>query len=300
VQLGDCTLEFRERKSKFLTPFWRQKKPAGVLCCQFYELKWANGCIHDCQYCYLLGTSRGMWRKREIVFTNTDALEREVDLFLRTAAKPTVLHTGEIADSLAAPGSERLMSRLILKFARQDRHKLLLLTKSDNVESLLGLDHGKMTVVGFSVNPEPIAKTYELLAPPPEKRLRAAEKCVEAGYSVMIRIDPIIPVEGWVDFYGELYERVNSMKLHGVVLGTLRGFPTLMRFLPTELRAMLKEKEIDGRLHVPRKLRLDVYREGFRNLDFIRMGVCKETGFLWAELKKEFQDKRFFCNCNCY
>lgn len=299
MQIGPSVVELRERKSKFIEPFWRRKKPAGVLCSQFYELKWANGCIHDCQYCYLLGTARGMWRKKEIIFTNTDALEQEVETFLKTVEKPTVLHTGEIADSLAVPGSEELMSKLISKFAKQKRHKLLLLTKSDNVDHLLNLEHERMTVVGFSVNPELIAKKYELLAPPPERRLEAAEKCIEAEYPVMMRIDPVIPISGWPEIYNELFERIKSMKLHGVVLGTLRAFPTLMRFLPSELRSMVTDKEIDRRFHIPRKLRLEIYREGFKSLKFTNMGVCKETGFLWAELKKEFPDKKFFCNCNC-
>ena len=27
------------------TPFWKEgNKPTGVLCCQFYEAKWSNGC----------------------------------------------------------------------------------------------------------------------------------------------------------------------------------------------------------------------------------------------------------------
>jgi len=300
MHIGHGAIEFRERKSKFVEPFWRKKKPTGVLCCQFHELKWANGCIYDCQYCYLLGTARGTWRRKETIFTNTDVLEQEVEILLRTAEKPTVLHTGEIADSLAVPESEELMAKLTLKFAKQKKHKLLLLTKSDNVDHLLNLEHEKMTVVGFSVNPELIAKKYELLAPPPRRRLVAAEKCIEAGYPVMIRVDPIIPVIGWLEIYKELFEVIDSMALNGVVLGTLRAFPTLMRFLPSELKSMLTDKEIDGRLHLPRKLRLEIYREGFSALKFTNIGVCKETGLIWAELKKEFQDKKFFCNCNCH
>ncbi len=148
-------LKIRHRESQFITPFWKNgNKPSGVLCCQFYEAKWSNGCVYECDYCYLKGTFRWQkWKGREqTIFSNVDKLFEEVEEFL-TLEKPMVLHTGEVADSLAVPGSEEIMSRLVERFGKQDKHTLLLLTKSNNINQLLDVRHNRMTVIGFSINP---------------------------------------------------------------------------------------------------------------------------------------------------
>lgn len=296
INLGVVT---RVRKSKFIEPFWKdEEKPAGVLCCQFYELKWSNGCVFACDYCYLKGTFRWQgWKgRRQTVFSNFEDLKREVEEFLKLE-KPYVLHTGEVSDSLAVPGSEELMAYLIRRFGEQDRHTLLLLTKSNNVDRLLDVKHNGMTVIGFSVNPEKVARKYEIGAPTTEERLAAAQKCIDAGYRVVVRVDPMIPINEWEKEYKHLFHKLNQLDLYGVVVGTLRAFPTTKHMMSQELQNMLVEHDLDGRWHLEKDLRFRMYRLAFRFLKFRRMGVCKETGVTWAKLISEFRDKRFICNC---
>jgi spore photoproduct lyase len=50
----------------------------------------------------------------------------------------------------------------VKRFGKQNKHTLLLLTKSSNVNGLLKLKHNGMTVVGFSINPQAIVSKYEL------------------------------------------------------------------------------------------------------------------------------------------
>ncbi len=293
-------VEVRNRKSRFIKPFWKLgHKHAGVLCGQFYELIWSNGCPYFCEYCYLKGTFRiQCWNGgQQVIFGNQEKMWREVEKFL-TKAEPSVLHTGELCDSLAAPGSEHLMACLINRFGKQSKHTLLILTKSNNVNSLLNLEHNGRTVIGFSVNPEPVAERFEIGAASPKERLEAAEKCADASYSVMVRVDPMIPVEGWKLCYAQLFERLNQMELKGVVVGTLRAYPGLMSKISEELRSMLTTKGEDGRYHLPLKLRLQMYRSAFSRLRFVYVGICKESGVMWATLAKEFK-KKFVCNCTC-
>jgi spore photoproduct lyase len=289
----------RDRKSHFIHPFWKEgQKPIGVLCCQFYEAKWSNGCLYACDYCYLKGTFKWQrWKGRQqTVFGNTDELLDEVYEFLELK-EPMVLHTGEVADSLAVPGSEKLMAELIRIFGQQDKHTLLILTKSDNVDELLDVEHNGRTVIGFSINPPAIARRFEKGAATTEKRLRAAQKCIKAGYKVMVRVDPMIPVSGWRRQYKALFKKLNKMKLYGVVVGTLRAFPTLRRLLSKDLRSLLPVREDDRRYHLESELRWEMYRFAFKNLKFKRMGTCKESGETWAKLVTEFGPKRFLCNC---
>ena len=94
-------------------------------------------------------------------------------------------------------------------------------------KSLLTLNHKRRTVIGFSINPSFIAKYYELEAPSTENRLKAAKKCIDAGYKVMVRVDPMIPIVGWRHHYIGLFNDLNKLELYGVVIGTLRAFPNL-------------------------------------------------------------------------
>lgn len=290
----------RDRKSRFIKPFWKPgHRPVGVLCGQFYELIWSNGCPYFCEYCYLKGTFRiqGWNGGEQVIFGNQEKMWREIEKFL-TKPEPTVLHTGELCDSLAAPGSERLMGRLIIRFGKQRKHTLLILTKSNNVSSLLDLEHNGRTVIGFSVNPEPVAERFEIGAASSEERLEAAEKCVDAGYPVMVRVDPMIPIKGWKLCYSQLFERLNQIELKGIVVGTLRAYPGLISRITEELRSMLTTKGEDGRYHLPTNLRLQMYRSAFSQLRFVYVGICKERGIMWGTLAKEFK-KKFVCNCTC-
>lgn len=301
IQLETPEVIYRERKSRFIEPFWKEgKKPRGVLCCQFYEAKWSNGCLFACDYCYLKGTFRWQgWKGREqTVFSNQDQLLEEIEEFLMLE-KPSILHTGEISDSLAVPGSDTFMARLAKRFGQQRKHTLLLLTKSDNVDVLLRAEHNGQTVIGFSINPELIAERFEIGAANTQQRLEAASRCMETGYPVMVRVDPMLPVDNWRRSYAELFDRLNEMPLHGVVVGTLRAYPGLKPKMSQELQLMLGDRDIDGRYHLPEEIRWEMYGLAFQRLTFRRIGICKESGHVWARLLKLYGQRQFLCNCKC-
>ncbi|MEM4201551.1 MAG: radical SAM protein [Nitrososphaerales archaeon] len=297
------SIQYRVRHSDFIKPFWDEgEKPKGVLCFQFYELNWSNGCVGACDYCYLRGTFRwsGWMGGEQTIFSNTSKMFREVELFLKVKDKPTVLHTGEVNDSLAVPDANPIMSRLVQMFGAQNKHTLLLLTKSDNVDFLLNLLHNGRTVVGFSLNPKPVVDKYEHNTAPVERRIEAMRKCGEAGYPVMARIDPMIPVDGWRELYTDLFEQVNQIpNLRGAVVGSIRAFTGLWNQLRPDLKAMLTERDVDGRRHLPRALRDEMYDLAFTKLKTRRIGVCKESGMLWSSLIKKHGARQFICNCHC-
>jgi len=192
---------------------------------KLWLLAWADGCPYQCTYCYLQGTFKG--KTEPTVFSNLDKLFREVEVWLKNP-NPKILNTGELSDSLAI--TRKVIVKLIERFAKQEKHKLLIVTKSDRVDEILGLNHNRQTIVSFSLNPEKVAEKFEVGAPPTSKRLEAIEKCLDAGYPIRVRIDPMIPVEGWEDFYRELALEVNRLKPERVTLGSLRFYPFVEAF----------------------------------------------------------------------
>jgi len=280
----------RTRKSPFIRLF--DKTPRGIVCPHFYLLAWANGCPYRCAYCYLQGTFRG--RTQPTVFTNRSSMMREVDSFL-SMEKPFLLNTGELADSLAI--TDEVMISLVKRFSLQKRHKLLLVTKSANVDGLLGLEHNRQTIVSFSVNAPLVAEKYEVGAPPVERRLEAAEAVMEAGYPCRVRVDPMIPVDGWEEAYSELAERLNQLPFERVTLGTLRVYPIVKAYSKRLGRdqsvfTYLEERTIDGRLRPKHELRLRMYQNMLRRLTH-PVGVCKET----VKMHRELALPEPRCNC---
>lgn len=319
-------VKLRTRKSKFIDLFWKPKeKPQGVLCCQFATAKFSNGCLYGCEYCYLKNTFKyGIdktaegkdangkakpWNGEEqVVFSNVDDLYKEVKQFLDTQKTPMVLHTGEVADSLAVPGSEDIMAPLIEMFAEQKKHTLLLLTKSANVDNLLyrtgylDREEKERTVFGFSVNVNEAAELYEKGTASPVDRLDAAQKCINAAYRVMIRVDPMIPIPSWRSEYRKLFNYLNNLTyegLYGIVVGTLRAFPQLKSKLSPSLQEMLTHwTPADGRWHIDPAIRDEMYGLAFTTLKSERLGICKETGEMWASLGKKYGFRKFVCNCH--
>ncbi|MGD8717559.1 MAG: hypothetical protein PVH29_01940 [Candidatus Zixiibacteriota bacterium] len=286
----------RPRKSKFIRYF--DKTPPGIVCPHFYILAHGNGCIYECAYCYLQLTFRG--QVRQTIFSNTDDLLREVDEFL-ARPEPAVLNAGELCDSLAVDDRTGLTRELVPRFADQDRHLLLLLTKSANVDNLLDLEHKGRTVVSFSVNAADVARKYELASPPPAKRLAAARRASEAGYRVRFRVDPIIPVAGWEDSYGELMEDIlSTAPPERFTLGSLRYFPnvrTYARKLGRDVSVFDYAGERtpeDGRRRVPAGRRVKIYQHMMGLVPpGIEVGLCKET----ETCHRALGINNIVCNC---
>ena len=290
----------RPRKSAFIRRF--TKTPPGVVCPHFYVLAHANGCPYSCAYCYLQLTFR--YLDEPTVFSNRHDLLQEVRQFLLTE-EPSVLSMGELCDALAFDPATNLSRDLLPLFAKQDKHKLLLLTKSTNVGNLLEMPERRNIVVSFSVNAPQLAERFERGAPSPHDRLKAARACQQAGYEVRLRIDPVIPVPGWPDLYRPLVDDIMSQldtQALRLTIGSIRYF----RSLPMMARKRGRDARVfdvartpdgpDGRMRVSPELRLDIYRwmrEQFPPA--VSIALCKETEETWRKLGWDFSDPK--CNC---
>jgi spore photoproduct lyase len=273
------------------------KTPTDIVCPHFWELNWAYGCKYGCAYCYLQGTFRGVrdswYRPLDQVFTTLD------NFFQDYKAHPQILNSGELTDSMVYPQQIKKISD---KFEEQEKHKLLLLTKSGNTNLFLD----KQSIFSFSINAPEVSRRWEQKAPSPEKRVVAASKLSEIGNTVRVRIDPIFPIDNWKDHYEDFVNLLFSKIPEGperITLGTPRGLQKTLRF--TKDRSWLEffsEKSDDtgwGR-KIPFIKRKDIYlfiSDKLTELGFSksRVSICKETQTMWTELGWDFKK----CKCNC-
>jgi spore photoproduct lyase len=288
VKEPKISIKFRRRVSNFIRLF--KENRMDVVCPGFWLLAWANGCPYHCDYCFLQGTFRG--ETGPVVFINIEDMLRELSKWFKKNNGLKILNAGELSDSLAI--TDRIIKILIQIFGEQNRNKLLLLTKSDKINGILDLPHNKQTIISFSINPPEVAERFEADAPSPDRRIAAALKCMKAGYRVRIRIDPIIPVENWMDFYGRLAEKIKKINPERVTLGCLRLFPAVKAFSLRDKSIFnyATERTADGRFRPPENLRIKIYRFLLSKLKGLEVGVCKETWTVFKALNLPLK-----CNC---
>jgi spore photoproduct lyase len=276
------------------------KTPPTIVCPHFRELRWAWGCPYNCAYCYLQGTFRGDKTPRykplsEVIL----GLQRDFE----ELSEPTIFNSGELADSLMNP---RLIEQIADKFEEQDKHKLLLLTKSINVKFLVKKPR-KQTIVSFSINAFTPAKLWERGVPLPEKRIEAARMVSEVGYETRIRIDPIFPIENWRIEYGELLDLIFLNLIPArITLGTPRGLKKTLMFTKDRSWTSYFTEESGWGKKLSASIRREIYfffYEKLRNLGFdeSKIALCKETEVMWKELGMDpgtYPDWKN-CRCNC-
>jgi spore photoproduct lyase len=279
------------------------EKDTDVICPHFLELKWAYGCPYDCSWCYLKGTFRFRPEGIKPVIKDLQKVMLHTQTFLDEVKEPEILNTGEIADSLMYENVKSPFSKLIIPlFEGQKKHKVLFVTKSNNVKNLLEISPHTQVIISFSLNAIPIAELWEKRAPKVIDRIEAGKQLLDAGYEVRIRIDPMVPVDNWENFYKELIDKIFSkFRPERITLGSLRGLQsTINGTKDTSWVHFLKEtsnwgKKIDFVTRLKMYSSLIFYLNKKYKYKYNRIALCKETKAMWQKLGMNY--KKIRCNC---
>jgi spore photoproduct lyase len=292
--LGKRTLVFGEHKSAV-----RRSEEEANACPNYWHFSPYGFCPYGCDYCYLAGT-QGVWFSPTVkIYVNLPEILNQIDRIASRFDEPTPFYLGKLQDGLALDGLTGYSRQIVPFFARHQRARLVVLTKSTEIDNLLGLEHGGNTILSWTVNAPKVARAFERNTPDVQTRIEAMCRCVEAGYPVRAVLMPIIPVLGWqgmyADFLGEVLRRV---PLARITLGSICSYPQALRLTDLKLgrdnviSASLDHsngKSADGRLRFPRVVRRQAY--GFL-IDAIRrirpdleIGLCLEDRAMFEDLR---------------
>ena len=290
-----------------------------MICPHFDRLKLAsNGCFYECDWCYLKLTYRAAFPFITIR-TEYDKIEWQIARRLQKNQTPVIFNSGEMADSLALDHLTRAGREFIPWFGRSGNGYLFMLTKSDNVDDILDLPHNGHTIVAWSMNNAAVSRKYEIGAPSFRRRLAAARKVQEAGYPLRIRLDPIVPFEGWENAYAETIKEIfSSVSPERITLGTLRfekGFYNMRNTIFTtgpdlpqlmeDMEPMFSPKVFPGNKHpkggkysFSESKRGEIFKfaiKEIRKYSDCRIALCKESENVWDELGLDLSR----CSCVC-
>ncbi|EFK08825.1 conserved hypothetical protein [delta proteobacterium NaphS2] len=290
-----------------------------MMCPHFDRLKLAsNGCFYQCDWCYLKLTYRAAFPFITIK-AEYDKIKDRLAKRIKEAGSPVIFNSGEMADSLALEHLTRAGREFIPWFGRIENGYLFMLTKSDNVDDILDLSHNGHTIVAWSMNNAAVSRKYEIGAPAFARRLTAARKVQVAGYPLRIRLDPIVPFNGWKEAYADTINEIFSeVSPERVTLGTLRfekGFYNMrhsiftsgpdLPILMEDMEPMFSPKVFPGNKHPKagkysfnEEKRSEIFRfalNEIRKYSDCRVALCKESANVWEDVGLDL----FRCSCVC-
>jgi spore photoproduct lyase len=248
-----------------------------------------------------------------------DRIKEQIRRRLSQTTDAVMFNCGELADSLALEHLTGAGREFIPWFGDADNGYLFMLTKSDNVYDILDLQHNGHTVVAWSLNEPSVSRKFEIGAPPFERRLEAARKVQAAGYPIRIRLDPIVPFEGWREAYAETIRSIfTTISPERITIGTLRfeeeffnmrntllapesGLSDLLSgmapMFPAKVFAGTKRPKA-GKYSFSEDQRFEIFSfiiDEIRKHSEIPIAVCKESSEVWTRLGLDMTE----CQCVC-
>ncbi len=172
-----------------------------------FHLPLAGGCPGACQYCYLASTFE--MRPFLRLYVNLEEILQEAGEQIKAKAPEiTVFEGSSTSDTLSLEHIGGSIAECVRFFAGQEHGRFRFVTKFDNVDGLLGLDHQGHTKIRFSINSAYVVRPFEQHTASLEERIAAARKVADAGYPLGIIVAPIMRHENWAEAYTEALQKL--------------------------------------------------------------------------------------------
>ena len=301
---GKKTLVFGELKTAV-----RFSQEEGNTCPNYWHFSPYGFCPYGCKYCYLAGTQGVKFSPTVKIYVNLPEMLEEIDRIAQHLGKPTAFYLGKLQDPLALDPLTAYSTVLVPFFAEHPFARFTLLSKSANVDRLIGLDHQGHAILSWSVNPPQVCSIFEENIPSIEERLEAMCRVASAGYPVRAVMMPIIPIEGWEDIYTAFTEcLIENVPIQRLTLGGVciyKGARKLMERKMGSGNAIstyiedISQRTGDGRARYPQSLRERAYSVIIKIVRRLRpdleLALCLEEPELWRSIGLE--ESVGCCNC---
>ena len=178
-----------------------------------WQFHLAEGCPAHCQYCYLAGSLQGPPAIR--VFVNLPQILENTVKFERLN-QLTSFEASCYTDPLSLEHLTGGLAKTINFFGERPNSHLRFVTKFNNVDQLVNLEHNGRTRFRVSLNADVVAKRLEGGTPGIPARIGALRKMAlpkaagGGGYPIGIVLAPIIPIPDWQAHYTRLLDDIRN------------------------------------------------------------------------------------------
>ena len=170
-----------------------------------YEFSLVSNCPGNCEYCYLQTTQGDKPYLK--VFVNLEdifsTIRQHID---NSSGQITTFEVASLGDPLGLEHLTGSLARTAVFFGELENARLRVVTKYDNVNTLLNIRHNRHTRFRFSINSRYVIENFEHNTASFDERLAAASKIALAGYPMGFIVAPIMVYEGWKDQYKALFK----------------------------------------------------------------------------------------------
>ena len=168
-----------------------------------YQLPLASGCMGQCEYCYL-NTKLGDKPFLKVHVNISDILDRADKYINERLPDITIFEGAATSDPVCVEDYTHSLGTCIEHFALNENARFRFVTKYNDVDSFLNLNHNNHTEIRFSINTDYVINNFEHFTACRDKRIEASIKVMEAGYPTGFLIAPVFIYDNWKNDYHDL------------------------------------------------------------------------------------------------
>jgi len=200
---NDLFSQYREGKKTLVVGTKKSLKFQTCKPSAHYQLPLVSGCMGQCEYCYL-NTMLGD-RPFVKIHANIDDILNQAQKYINERLPDiTIFEGAATSDPLPVEPYTHSLQKAIEFFGNNKNSRFRFVTKYDDIDSLLNLEHNGNTEIRFSINTSSVINQYEHFTASRDKRIEASLKVAQAGYPVGFLVAPVFIYPDWKEEYHDL------------------------------------------------------------------------------------------------
>lgn len=201
---GDDTYNYyREGKNTLVVGIKKNFKFQSCKPSAHYQLPLLSGCTGHCEYCYL-NTNLSTKPFVKVNVNIDDILSAAKKYILERSPEITIFEGAATSDPIPVEPYTHALKKTIEFFANEEKGQFRFVTKYNDVDTLLNIDHKGKTEIRFTLNTDKVIREFENKTASYDLRLEACEKVAKAKYPTGFIIAPVFLYENWKEDYNNL------------------------------------------------------------------------------------------------
>lgn len=205
----DLFSQYREGKKTLVVGTKKSLKFQSCKPSAHYQLPLVSGCMGECEYCYL-NTMLGD-KPFVKIYANVDDILNQAQKYIDERLPDiTIFEGAATSDPIPVEPYTHSLEKAIRFFGNSENARFRFVTKYNDIDSLLNLEHNGHTEIRFSINTSSIINQYEHFTASRDNRIEASIKVAKAGYPMGFLIAPIFIYPNWKEEYHDLLLELSS------------------------------------------------------------------------------------------